>query len=676
MFQKLTFRAKLSGAIVITSALTLFLASFINVALQDVHIMSASHITIPLTVTSFWHKMLPFTSLVFAYFTARAFEHLLLNPIDTLVVGIDHTRQTRDYSIRVEHMVDDQFGRLIKSFNALLADLQASDSQIAQTLKELENARDMAEQASVSKSQFLANMSHELRTPLNAIIGYTEILIEDLEDAAQDAAVDDLGKIRRSAHHLLTLINDILDLSKIEAGKMQIDAQSFDLANLTNDIMSTIQPLAQKKGNRLIMRHEPNLGSMCSDDVKLRQCLLNIVSNACKFTENGIITIAVKSLSPDRSNEDHAGTVQFTVSDTGIGMTEEQIKGLFQPFTQADASTTRKFGGTGLGLAITKRFVELMGGDISVTSEPGIGTTFSILLPRQVPASIETAPVDMSHMHDAQGSILQAQLPVRTSKTDAPLILVIDDEPMAQELMGRWLMRLGYQTITAQDGVKGVELARSMKPAIILLDVSMPKLNGWEVLELLRADEVTRLIPTIMVTAHDDRRRGILLGASEHITKPVEREDLARILALYSGKGEGTILLVEDDPMIAEIYSRGIEQAGFGVDHACNGLEALKLMDSKTYSLAVVDLMMPEMDGFQLIEALEQRDPNNMMPIMVVTAKELTREDRQRLAGRIQKLRTKGGLSPRDLVKDIYLLTGEHAEAPPQRVSPGRVVNG
>ncbi len=674
MFQKLTFRAKLTGAIVITSTVTLALASFINLALDDARLVAGSgHFPMPVVASSIWYKLMPFLSLFVTFFTARAFEHLLLNPVDVLVAGIDHTRETRDYSARVEHLVDDQFGKLIKSFNGLLADLQTSDLQVAQSLKELENARDMAEQASVSKSQFLANMSHELRTPLNAIIGYTEILIEDLEETEEQSAVDDLGKIRRSAHHLLTLINDILDLSKIEAGKMQIDAQSFDLAWLANDILSTVQPLAQKKSNRLIVRLEPNLGNMCSDDVKLRQCLLNIVSNACKFTENGIITIAIKSLVSDRAHDDRqGGTVQFNVSDTGIGMSEEQIKGLFQPFTQADASTTRKFGGTGLGLAITKRFVELMGGDISVTSEPGIGTTFSILLPRQVPASIETLDLTTNQtLQPAHMTQLQNQLPVRTSKTDAPLILVIDDEPMAQELMGRWLMRLGYQTITAQDGVMGVEMARSMKPAIILLDVSMPKLNGWEVLELLRADDVTRLIPTIMVTAHDDRRRGILLGASEHITKPVEREDLARILALYSGKGEGTILLVEDDPMIAEIYSRGIEQAGFGVDHASNGLEALKLMDHKSYSLAVVDLMMPEMDGFQLIEALEQRDPNNMMPIMVVTAKELTRDDRQRLAGRIQKLRTKGGLSPRDLVKDIYLLTGEHAESPPRWIVNG-----
>ncbi len=673
MFQKLTFRAKLTGAIVVTSAVTLALAAFINIALDDARLVGSGHFYMPVAATSVWYKFMPFLSLFVTFFTARAFEHLLLNPVDVLVAGIDHTRETRDYSARVEHLVDDQFGKLIKSFNGLLSDLQTSDLQVAQSLKELEDARDMAEQASVSKSQFLANMSHELRTPLNAIIGYTEILIEDLEDSAEQSAVDDLGKIRRSAHHLLTLINDILDLSKIEAGKMQIDAQSFDLALLANDILSTVQPLAQKKGNRLIVRLEPDLGNMCSDDVKLRQCLLNIVSNACKFTENGIITIAVKSLASERGREDtQGGTVQFNVSDTGIGMSEEQIGGLFQPFTQADASTTRKFGGTGLGLAITKRFVELMGGDISVTSEPGIGTTFSILLPRQVPASIETLDLNTGQAaHGPDMTMLQSQLPVRTSKTDAPLILVIDDEPMAQELMGRWLMRLGYQTITAQDGVMGVEMARTMKPAIILLDVSMPKLNGWEVLELLRADDVTRLIPTIMVTAHDDRRRGILLGASEHITKPVEREDLARILALYSGKGEGTILLVEDDPMIAEIYSRGIEQAGFGVDHASNGLEALKLMEHKTYSLAVVDLMMPEMDGFQLIEALERRDPHNMMPIMVVTAKELTRDDRQRLAGRIQKLRTKGGLSPRDLVKDIYLLTGEHAEAPPRRVVNG-----
>jgi signal transduction histidine kinase/DNA-binding response OmpR family regulator len=674
LMSRLSLRTKLTGTIVATSTLSLVLACTIFMIMQS---QAISDSMTPEQAKSFVAKLgqIAFASFVIsftvAYLIARAFEQAMVKPVDDVIDVIERIRRERDYSARVEQFSEDEFGRLISSFNMMLDELQARDLQIAQTLRALESARDQAETANVSKSQFLANMSHELRTPLNAIIGYTEILIEDFEDEGSADPVDDLTKIRRSAHHLLTLINDILDLSKIEAGRMMPDVHMFDVSNLVDEVLATIKPIALQKKNRLVTNLEADLGDARSDSVKIRQCLLNLMSNACKFSEDGIVTLSVRALERDESD----GLLQFTISDTGIGMSEDQLANLFQPFMQADASTTRKFGGTGLGLAITKRFAELLGGDITVTSEPGIGTTFTMILPRNCPNSQESSGEEFFR---SMAPLLPAATTHATSSNadalvvnpDAPLILVVEDEPSSRELMTRWLSRMGYRVETAADGEQGLAKAREHKPSVILLDVTMPKMTGFEVLKQLRSDPVTEMIPTIMVTAHDDRRYGLLMGAAEHLTKPIERQDLARILTLYSGKGEGEVLLVEDDPAIAEIYTRGISQAGFAVHHARNGVEALGMMDFNTYSLAVVDLMMPEMDGFELIEALEKRDPNKSMPIMVVTAKELTREDRARLAGRIDKLHMKGGLSPRELVKDIFTLT-EIAEVPVKRVVNG-----
>ncbi len=672
ILSRLSLRTKLTGTIVITSTLSLALACTIFFILQSRTITDGMTPEFAREILSRFGQI-GFVSFVIsftvAYLIARAFEQAMVKPVDVVIGVIDRIRQERDYTARVEQTSDDEFGRLISSFNMMLDELQARDVQIAQTLRALESARDQAESASVSKSQFLANMSHELRTPLNAIIGYTEILIEDFEEEEATGPTEDLQKIRRSAHHLLTLINDILDLSKIEAGRMLPDVHVFDISTLVDEVVATINPIASQKRNKLMINVEADIGDARSDSVKIRQCLLNLMSNACKFSEDGIVTLSVRSL--DRADSD--GLMQFTISDTGIGMTEEQLANLFQPFMQADATTTRKFGGTGLGLAITKRFAELLGGDITVTSEPGIGTTFTMVLPKTVTGQHTATEEYLRVMPTSLPAITMpaAVSPeTQTQNPDAPLILVVEDEPSSRELMIRWLSRMGYRVETAVDGEQGLAKARELKPSVILLDVTMPKMTGFEVLKQLRTDPVTEMIPTIMVTAHDDRRYGLLMGAAEHLTKPIERQDLARILTLYSGKGEGEVLLVEDDPSIAEIYIRGISQAGFEVHHARNGVEALGMMDFNTYSLAIVDLMMPEMDGFELIEALEKRDPSKSMPIMVVTAKELTRDDRARLAGRIDKLHMKGGLSPRELVKDIYKLT-ETTDVPVKRAVNG-----
>jgi signal transduction histidine kinase/CheY-like chemotaxis protein len=645
IFDALSFRVKLCAAIIFTTTISLVFSYFLFGTFTSVSLLGSAQNGKLLQMACATGAI----TLVIAYFLARSFEHLLLGPLDRLVKAMETVRINRTYDAKVDYSARDQLGDLIDSFHAMIRDLGASEAQVAQSMEALQAAKDHSEQANVAKSQFLANMSHELRTPLNAILGYAELLIEDMDGTGADDAVDDLQKIRRSAHHLLALINDILDLSKIEAGRMEVDAHDFDMVVLMDDIVSTVKPIANQRQNQLVAHVDPSLRSMTSDAMKLRQILLNLLSNACKFTESGIVTLSARQIASSDGDK-----VQITVSDTGIGMSEAELARIFEAFIQADASTTRKYGGTGLGLAITRKFIELMHGEISVSSEPGVGTTFSVVIPQHL--GLATAPIE---------HIVSPETAPSAAHKGGFVALVIDDEPTAQELNKRWIEKLGHQVLIASNGTEGLAMARAHQPNVILLDISMPGLNGWEVLRQLKNDPVTGAIPTIMVSAHDDRKRAVLLGAEELLTKPITREDLNQLLMLYAARSDGGILLVEDDVALADIYRRSIIAAGFKVDHATNGLEALKLLEQgNSYQMAVVDLMMPQMDGFQFLEAVDQRFPQLDMPVMVVTAKDLSQEERQRLSRHAQTLRSKNGLRSRELIDDIHRLAGSSAAAP------------
>ena len=338
---------------------------------------------------------------------------------------------------------------------------------------ELEEAREQSEVANRTKSQFLANMSHELRTPLNAIIGYSEILQEDAADNGQEQLVPDLKKIEGAGRHLLGLINDILDLSKVEAGKMDVFVEEIDISSLLDEVKSIITPLVAKNGNELEVRLADHVGSMRTDRTKLKQCLLNVLSNASKFTQDGKLTVQVRRFEAD------GPMIQIVISDTGIGMNEEQIGRLFQAFSQADASTTKKFGGTGLGLAITRHFCRLLGGDISVASQPGVGSTFTIILPDQ--AAEEPRLVEHRRRN-------RPGIPAQQHGGSAVTVLVVDDDPAARDLLTTNLGREGYRTVQARGGDEALELARKLRPDAITLDVLMPKKDGWTVLGALKAD--------------------------------------------------------------------------------------------------------------------------------------------------------------------------------------------
>jgi len=502
---------------------------------------------------------------------------------------------------------------------------------------ELAAARDEAMQATQAKSQFLASMSHELRTPLNAIIGYSEMLHEEAGDLGQTAFLPDLEKIQDAGKHLLNLINDILDLSKIEAGKMDVLLEEFDVAALILEVASVIQPLMAKNANTLVVDCAPDLGTMRSDQTKLRQNLFNLLSNAAKFTDRGQIVLTARRIL--QGDDDW---LEFKVSDTGIGMTADLIGRLFQAFAQAEASTSRNYGGTGLGLAITKHFCRMLGGDVAVESTPGQGSTFTILLP----ATARDAKAEITK-HSTRSATEHAR----------GTVLIVDDEKATHDLLQRELSDAGYDVVHAAGGREGLKLAKQARPDVITLDIIMPDLDGWSVLKTLKADPELCDIPVILVTIMRDRDLGFALGAADYITKPIDREVLLRVLGRHArADGRAQVLVVDDDPKTRDMLRRTLQKAGWTVAEAANGCEAIETLERSNPALILLDLMMPEMDGFEVLERLQGDESWREVPVIIVTAKDLSRDEIVRLNGRVAKILQKGAYQRRDLVRDIHAM--------------------
>ncbi|QNK58793.1 hybrid sensor histidine kinase/response regulator [Paenibacillus sp. PAMC21692] len=585
------------------------------------------------------------------------------NEIDVLRRELELERQARLEAERISEEKSHAIHDLNQELHQLNEQLEVL---VQERTMELSQARDAAVEANKIKSQFLANMSHELRTPLNAIIGYSEMLGEEAEEMGEAAFSDDLHKIHKAGQHLLTLINSILDLSKIEAGKVELYLETVDLHSLIAELVATVDPLMAANRNHLLLEGLDDCpDSIRSDATKLKQILLNLLSNAAKFTSDGTVTLSLAS-----EQELDVPGIAFRVQDNGIGMTPEQAESVFLAFKQADASTTRKFGGTGLGLAISQNLCTMLGGKISVESELGEGSTFKVWLPLQ--SNGESMPGVSLASDISMLTIPQPEVPAgyasETSDEGSDLtnliaangvgtVLVIDDDPAMLGLMQRYLGQEEWTVTLAQSGREGLRLAKQLKPDVISLDVLMPGVDGWNVLTMLKNDPELAHIPVVMISMMDEQRLAYAMGAAEYVTKPVQRDRLIGIIEKYVQERQShSVLVIEDDAITSDMMTKMLSKEGYNVIQADNGHHALSLLEQDAPHLILLDLMMPEMDGFEFLTVLRQHDAWRDIPVVVVTAKSITDEDRERLSGYAKNILSKSQLEREALLTEIRRL--------------------
>ena len=506
------------------------------------------------------------------------------------------------------------------------------------TQQDLEMAKKLAEEANESKSEFLANMSHELRTPLNAVIMYSELLTEEAEEQNLPHFTDDLARIRGAGKHLLELVNGVLDLSKVEAGKMEIYTETINVPNLITEVAEMVDPLVKKNNNSLQIKISPEVGDIHGDATKIKQVLYNLLSNASKFTEQGQIDLRARH---DDENEE----IVFEIADSGIGMTEEQIAGLFQPFSQADSSTNRKYGGTGLGLAIIRRFTDLMKGDVSLESEAGKGSTFTIRLPLNL-----QLPAESSGNLTMETPGEEATTPLTSRKNT---VLIVDDDPAIRDILTRVLIAEGMRPVTASNGAEGLKRARELKPELIILDILMPKVDGWSVLSALKADDELCDIPVVIQSVSDDRDLGYMLGATDYLVKPVGRKKLVGLLQKYVSLDHTTVLVIDDDEGTRRSLESNLTSEGWTVLQATNGREGLEHLEKAIPEVILLDLMMPVMDGFEFLEEMRSHSKWAAVPVVVLTSKDLTKKELGILSGSVRKILAKGSLGKEPFLEEV-----------------------
>ena len=538
-----------------------------------------------------------------------------------------------------------EFLVLEKTFNQMAAQLSTAyqdlEDKVRQRTAELESANQELARASKLKSEFLANVSHELRTPLSAIIGFSEILLEGIDGPLSDEQLEDVQQLHRSGQSLLTLINQILDLSKIEAGKMELSVERVELPSLIHSVIDSIQPLAQEKELPIRTRFRPDLPAVEADPVRLRQILLNLLSNAVKFTDQGHVEVMAQP---------SGRMVRISVLDTGIGISPEAQKVIFDEFVQADGSTTRRHGGTGLGLSIVRKLVELHRGSITLLSEPGIGSTLSFTLPvwaappEAIPVALPSPPAQR---------LRQGSLPGKA-------ILIVDDDPGVRELIARHLEQEGFETLRAATAADALRLAKERSPVLMTLDIMMPDASGWWVLEKLKEDPETADIPVLVVTIVEDRRLVFALGASDYLAKPFDRRELvARVHRLLPDLRQRRVMVVDDDPDARTMLTKILQQEGADVLAFSGGHAGLAALAQSPPDLVLLDLMMPGMSGFEMVARMRATPAAATIPVVIVSAKELTSEDVRTLNGHIQRFVSKGAVKPDGLTALVRQVLGQ-----------------
>lgn len=584
-------------------------------------------------------------------------------PLLNLSAWAQEKAKSKNFSGHAQKQNNDEIGTLVDSLNVMLNELSKQESilrwneRLEKEIRErklveeqLIATRDKAEAANQAKSQFLANMSHELRTPLNAIIGYSEMLQEITSDGELDAEEfsNDLGKIKNSGQHLLTLINDILDISKIEAGRMQLNIEDFYAEELVADVISTAEPLARKNGNKLEIKMESDLGMLSTDMVKLRQILYNLLSNACKFTQNGNVKLHCR-----RIKNEVGDFIQFEVVDDGIGISREKQSQLFTPFTQEDASTSRKFGGTGLGLAISQSFINMLKGEIKLFSEQGKGTQFSVQLP-----TICDDPCGEKQQKES-GECSES---LEKHFGDGCRLLIIDDDKQVHDVLGYQLSNLGFEVIPALKGHDGLTIAKEENPDIIVLDIMMPEIDGWQVLQKLKTDPATSHIPVILYSIVSDIHRGMALGASDYLVKPVSSEKLRITLSKFTSKNtNNTLLAVDDDLDALALLEHSLIDSHWSIIKTTSAMEGLKILKKQQdIDLILSDLLMPEMNGFEFIEKVREQPDYAHIPIVVLSAKELSQKERFELENHCQCLMSKADIQKKQLISQLTEIVNQN----------------